>query len=54
MMITGLVEFQANGYDFYAYTAQPERGGPGVILLHAWWGLTPFFKRLYFADVVGA
>jgi carboxymethylenebutenolidase len=45
-MITGSVEFQANGYACSAYTARPERGGPGVIVLHAWWGLTPFFKRL--------
>lgn len=29
------------------YLAIPEGGaGPGVIVLHAWWGLTPFFKRL--------
>ena len=45
-MIKGSVEFQANGYACSAYAARPESGGLGVIVLHAWWGLTPFFKRL--------
>jgi len=29
-----------------AYMAASEQGGPGVLLLHAWWGLKPFFKQL--------
>lgn len=29
------------------YLALPDLGqGPGVLLLHGWWGLTPFFKRV--------
>ena len=29
------------------YLALPDaREGPGVLVLHAWWGLTPFFKSL--------
>lgn len=28
------------------YLAVPDQGGAGVLLLHAWWGLTPFFKTL--------
>ncbi|MDT8307224.1 MAG: dienelactone hydrolase family protein [Anaerolineae bacterium] len=29
-----------------AYLARPAQEGPGVLLLHAWWGLNPFFKSL--------
>ena len=29
------------------YAVVPESGsGPGVLVLHAWWGLTPFFRSL--------
>jgi carboxymethylenebutenolidase len=29
------------------YLALPDaREGPGVLVLHAWWGLTPFFKQV--------
>jgi carboxymethylenebutenolidase len=38
-------EFDVNGGTMEGYLALPERGhGPGVLVLHAWWGLTPFFK----------
>ena len=36
-----------------AYEAVPASGsGPGVLVLHAWWGLTPFFKS--FCDRLAA
>src|SRR5713226_5445169 len=39
--------FQADGRTISAYLAVPEGGsGPGVLVLHAWWGLTDVFKRV--------
>ena len=30
-----------------SYLAKPDRGtGPGVLVLHAWWGLNPFIRNL--------
>lgn len=40
-------EFQADGKTISAYLAVPEHGsGPGVLVLHAWWGLTEVFKQV--------
>jgi carboxymethylenebutenolidase len=40
-------EFQADGRTISAYLAVPEHGsGPGVVVLHAWWGLTEPFRRV--------
>jgi carboxymethylenebutenolidase len=40
-------EFQVNGRTFSGYLAEPSRGsGPGVLVLHAWWGLTEPFQRV--------
>jgi carboxymethylenebutenolidase len=39
------VEFDINGKTVAGYLALPGEGhGPGVLVLHAWWGLTPFFE----------
>jgi len=43
---SGKVEFQVNGKPSSGYLAAPQDGGPGVIVLHAWWGLNPFFKEV--------
>ena len=40
------LELDVNGKTASAYLAEPEEGGPGVLVLHAWWGLNPFFKSL--------
>jgi carboxymethylenebutenolidase len=40
-------EFQADGRTFSGYLAVPKQGsGPGVVVLHAWWGLTDIFKQV--------
>src|SRR5579871_5800090 len=40
-------EFQVDGRTISAYLAVPEKGsGPGVVVLHAWWGLTDIFKQV--------
>jgi len=42
----GKVEFKIAGRPVSGYLAAPLDGGPGVIVLHAWWGLNTFFKEL--------
>lgn len=40
-------EIQVSGRTISAYLAVPEHNsGPGVLVLHAWWGLTDVFKRV--------
>ena len=40
-------EFQADERTISAYLATPEHGGEtGVLVLHAWWGLTDVFKQV--------
>ncbi|GHO53094.1 dienelactone hydrolase family protein [Ktedonobacter robiniae] len=40
-------EFQVDGRTISAYLAVPEQdSGPGVLILHAWWGLTEPFQQV--------
>lgn len=40
------IKLDVNDRQVNAYLASPAGGGPGVLLLHAWWGLKPFFKQV--------
>lgn len=41
------VTFDVDGKPANGYLALPEQSSaPGIIVLHAWWGLKPFFKQL--------
>ena len=41
------ITFDVNGQPAAGYLAIPaQSNAPGVIVLHAWWGLNPFFKNL--------
>lgn len=41
-----MIEFDANGATAPGYLATPDTaGGPGVLVLHAWWGLTEPFRQ---------
>lgn len=41
------ITFDVNGQPAAGYLAIPAQpNAPGVIVLHAWWGLNPFFKSL--------
>ena len=41
------ITFDVDGKPVNGYLALPsESNAPGVIVLHAWWGLNPFFKSL--------
>jgi carboxymethylenebutenolidase len=42
-----MIDFDANGSSAPGYLATPEAaGGPGVVVLHAWWGLTEPFRQV--------
>lgn len=43
----GMVKLKSPDGTVSGYLAIPKKGnGPGVLVLHAWWGLTDFFKDL--------
>ncbi len=46
-MIGMMTEFDTTGAPATGYLARPEAGtGPGVLVLHAWWGLTEPFRQV--------
>jgi carboxymethylenebutenolidase len=40
------IKLNVNGKMVNAYLASPSKDSPGVLVLHAWWGLKPFFKQV--------
>lgn len=40
------VEFEANGGKAKGYLAEPEGEGPGLIVLHEWWGLDDSMRKM--------
>ncbi len=43
---TSEIQLKVNDKTANAYLASSQNGGPGVLVLHAWWGLKPFFKEV--------
>lgn len=43
---TSQIQLQVKDKTANAYLAKPQHGGPGILVLHAWWGLKPFFKQV--------
>jgi carboxymethylenebutenolidase len=43
---TSNIQLKVNDKIANAYLASPAINGPGVLVLHAWWGLKPFFKQV--------
>jgi carboxymethylenebutenolidase len=43
---TSNIQLKVKGKTANAYLAVPQNSGLGVLVLHAWWGLKPFFKQV--------
>ncbi|HEX2981073.1 MAG TPA: dienelactone hydrolase family protein [Anaerolineaceae bacterium] len=47
MEMKGMIEHSVDDGTGWFYVAAPQgKRGPGVLVLHAWWGLTDFFKSV--------
>lgn len=42
----GSIAYPVDGQVVRAYVSRPNNEAPGVVVLHAWWGLNSFFQRL--------
>ena len=40
------VTFAADGRNTEGYLARPSGAGPGVVVIHEWWGLLPHMERV--------
>ena len=40
------VEFEANGATAQGYLAEPEGEGPGIVVLHEWWGIDDHIRSV--------
>jgi carboxymethylenebutenolidase len=40
------IQLEVNDQKVNAYLASSAEGGPCILVLHAWWGLKPFFKQV--------
>ena len=43
---TSTIKLKVKDKSVNAYLASTEKNGPGILVLHAWWGLKPFFKQV--------
>lgn len=43
---SGEISVDVEGHQLNGYLARPAQPGPGMLVLHAWWGLNTFFKQL--------
>ena len=40
------VEFEANGGNGSGYLAEPAGEGPGIVVIHEWWGLDDSIRKM--------